>query len=151
MVACIVHANQLPASSHSGGYRTDIVIIVILATIEIMEGMLSKMPTVSKMHGQYGKGQKSDHNYPAQSVGCDHFATPTSLNKVGEKSNITTVPEASGSDFPHIVMLDFAQDMKLGREEVGRSRPTATPIQHDWSMGLSRACKEGWIGHVHNW
>ena len=54
-VACVIYANQLPASSHSRGYSTDIIIIAILTTIAIMEGMLSKMPTVSKVHRQYGK------------------------------------------------------------------------------------------------
>ena len=33
-----------------------------------------------------------------------------------------------------MVVLDFAQDMTLGKEDVGQSRPTATPIQHGWSM-----------------
>ena len=43
-------------------------------TIEIMEDMISKMPTVSKVHGQYGKDQESDHNYPAPKVDCDHVS-----------------------------------------------------------------------------
>ena len=64
----------------------------------------------------------------------DHFAMPTTLNKVGEKPNNTIALEASGSDFPHLVMLDFAQDVTLGREEVVRSRPTAMPIQSGWSL-----------------
>ena len=37
-----------------------------------MEGMISKMPTVSKVHGRHGKDQESSHNYPTQYVECDH-------------------------------------------------------------------------------
>ena len=31
-------------------------------------------------------------------------------------------------------MLDFSQDMTLGREELGRSHPASAPIQHGWSL-----------------
>ena len=48
------------------------------------------------------------------------YAVPTNLNKVAEESNLTSGPEASGSDFPYMVLLDFAQDMTLGREEAPR-------------------------------
>ena len=64
----------------------------------------------------------------------DQYATPNTLNKVGEESNNTIAPVASGSDFPHLVVLDFAQDVTLGREEVGQSRPTTVPIRSGWSL-----------------
>ena len=51
------------------------------------------------------------------------YATPTTLNQVGEEPNSTIAPEASGSDYPHLVVLDFSQDLALGRDNVGRSRP----------------------------
>ena len=34
----------------------------------------------------------------------------------------------------HVVLLDFSQDMTLGREEVGKSRTTSAPIRHGWSL-----------------
>ena len=48
----------------------------------------------------------------------DRYATPNTLNKVGAEPNSTIAPVASGYDFPHLVVLDFAQDVTLGREEV---------------------------------
>ena len=65
---------------------------------------------------------------------CDRYAPNTSLNKVSEKDNTTTVPEASGANFPHVVVLDFSQDVTLGREETGRSRPATAPITSGWSL-----------------
>ena len=46
---------------------------------------------------------------------CDRYTPNSDLNKVNEKDNITPVPEASGVDFPHVVVLDFSQDLTLGR------------------------------------
>ena len=48
------------------------------------------------------------------------------------------MPEASGSDFPHIVLLDFAQDLTLGREVEGRSHPANMPITNGWSLSVHR-------------
>ena len=39
---------------------------MITAAIEIMEGTLSKVPTISKVYGQYGTDQESDHSYLAK-------------------------------------------------------------------------------------
>ena len=39
------------------------------------------------------------------------YAMPTTLNQVGEEPNSTIAPEASGSDYPHLVVLDFSQDL----------------------------------------
>ena len=58
------------------------------------------------------------------------YTMPNTLNEVKGKPNNTTVLEASGSDFPHVVLLDFSQDMTLGGEEVGRSHPASAPICH---------------------
>ena len=52
------------------------------------------------------------------------------LNEVGERTSTTQVKRASGLDFPHMGVLDFTQDLSLGRAEVGQSRPTGMPIQH---------------------
>ena len=64
----------------------------------------------------------------------DRYNTSAHLNKVGTKSNVANLPEASGSDFPYLVMLDFAQDLSLGKEEVGWSCPITVPIKHGWSL-----------------
>ena len=60
--------------------------------------------------------------------------TPATLNPVGATFDSTIAMTASGSDFPHLVLLDFAQDLALGREGMGRSRPASAPIQHGWSL-----------------
>ena len=39
----------------------------------------------------------------------DRYATHSTLNQVGEKSNTTTLVKSSDADFPHMVVLDFAQ------------------------------------------
>ena len=62
------------------------------------------------------------------------YAMPNTLNEVKGKPNNTTERVAGGSDFPHVVLLEFSQDMTLGREEVGRSRLTSAPIRHGWSL-----------------
>ena len=59
----------------------------------------------------------------------DRFTMPTTLNKVEEKSKNVTVLEASGSDFSHIVMLDFAQDVTLGRKDWGGHAPPSCPFK----------------------
>ena len=61
-------------------------------------------------------------------------AMPTTLCQVGAEPDSTVAMATSGSDFPHLVLLDFAQDLALGWEEVGRSRPASAPIQHGWSL-----------------
>ena len=54
--------------------------------------------------------------------------------QTGVQFSTTPLVKPSGAYFPHIVVLDFAQDKTFGREDMGWSHPTAMPIQHCWSM-----------------
>ena len=57
---------------------------------------------------------------------------PNTLNKVGEEPNINTVLEASGSDFPHVVMLRL-----LSRHVIRKGRGRAvTPRLYAHSSQL---------------
>merc|ERR1711994_635614 len=60
--------------------------------------------------------------------------TLTTLDQMGATFDSTVASAASGSDFPHLVLLDFAQDLALGREGVRRSHLASAPIQHGWSL-----------------
>ena len=63
----------------------------------------------------------------------DRYAMHSGLNQVGGQSSTTPLLKPSGADFPHIILLNFAQDKTLGRGDVWRSNPTSTPIQRSWS------------------
>ena len=62
------------------------------------------------------------------------------LNKVGAKSNATSLAQLNGTNFPHIVVLDFAQDNKLGGVAVGWSRPSANSIHEPLSSVTGLWC-----------